>query len=141
VAPALRVPALRAPAVRSPAVRFPAVRSPAVRSPAVRSLAVRAPVIRAPAVRAPAVRAPALRAPKLETQGTASRSSLGVETPDSAEAQRGRGKVLGWSDVDNLALWRAAAGVSQDSVRGAGLRQAQYARCIRAEFLRDPLDR
>jgi hypothetical protein len=57
--------------------------------------AVRALAVRAPAIRAPAVRAPALRAPKMETQGTTSRSSLGMETPDSAEAQRGRGKVLG----------------------------------------------
>jgi hypothetical protein len=33
------------------------------------------------------------------------------------------------------------AGVSQDTVRGAAMRQAQYARRIRAEFLRDTLDR
>jgi hypothetical protein len=62
-----------------------------------------------------------------------------METPDSAEAQRGRGKGLGWSDDENLALCRAAAGVSQDTVRGAGMRQAQYARRIRAEFIRDTL--
>jgi hypothetical protein len=38
-------------------------------------------------------------------------------------------------------LCRAAAGVSQGTVRGAGMRQAQYARRIRAGLLRDPLDR
>jgi hypothetical protein len=108
-------------------------------APALRGPARRGPALRGPAVRAPAVRAPALRAHKIETQGTTFRSSLGMETPDSAEAQRGRGKGLGWCDLENLALCRAAAGVSQDTVRGAGMRQAQYARRIRAELIRDPL--
>jgi hypothetical protein len=49
-----------------------------------------APALRAPAVRAPAIRAPALCAPKTETQSTTSCSFLGMETPDSAKAQRGR---------------------------------------------------
>jgi hypothetical protein len=129
-------PALHGPALRGPALRGPAVRSLAVRSPAVRSLAVRAPAVCNPAVRAPAVRSLALRAPKIETQGTTSRSSFGMETQDSAEAQKRRGKGLGWSDDENLALCRAAAGVSQDTVRGAGMRQAQYARRIMAEFIR-----
>jgi hypothetical protein len=75
----------------------------------------------------------------METQGTTSRSSLGMEAPDSAEAQRGKGKDLGWSNDVNLALCRAAAGVSTDAVRGAGMKQALYARRIRAEFKRDPL--
>jgi hypothetical protein len=75
--------------------------------------------------------APARRAHKIETQGTMFRSSLGMETPDSAEAQRGRGKGLGWSDDYNLAVCRAVVGVSQDIVRGAGMTQAQYARRIR----------
>jgi hypothetical protein len=117
----------------------PALRGPARRGPALRAPAVRAPAVRAPAVRAPALRAPALRAHKIETQGTTFRSSLGMQTPDSAEAQKGPGKGLGWSDAGNLALCRAAGGISQDTVRGAGMRQAQYARRIRAEFIRGPL--
>jgi hypothetical protein len=88
--------------------------------------ALRGPARRGPALCGPARRGPALSAHKIETQGTTFRSSLGMETPDSAEAQRGRGKGLGWSDDENLALCRAAAGVSQDTVRGAGMRQAQY---------------
>jgi hypothetical protein len=108
-------------------------------APALRGPARRGPALRAPAVRGPAVRAPALRAHKIETQGTTFRSSLGMETPDSAEAQKGPGKGLGWSDAGNLALCRVAGGISQDTVRGAGMRQAQYARRIRAEFIRGPL--
>jgi hypothetical protein len=46
---------------------------------------------------------------------------------------------LGWSDDENLALRRAAAGVSQNTVRGASMRQAQYTRRIRAQFIRSPL--
>jgi hypothetical protein len=45
-----------------------------------------APALRGPALRAPAVRGPAVRAHKIESQGPTFRSSLGVETPDSAEA-------------------------------------------------------
>jgi hypothetical protein len=86
--------------------------------------AVRGPAVRGPAVRAPAVRAPALRAHKIETQGTTFRSSFGMETPDSAEAQKRRGKSRGWSDDENLAICHAAAGVSPDTVRDAGMRQA-----------------
>jgi hypothetical protein len=108
-------------------------------APALRGPARRGPVLRAPVLRAPAVRAPALRSHKIETQGTTFRSSLGRETPDSSEAQRGRGRDLGWSDDENLALCCTAGGVSQDTVRSAGMRQAQYARRIRAEFIRDPL--
>jgi hypothetical protein len=88
---------------------------------------------------APALRAPALRAPKIETQGTTSRSSPGMETPDLAEAQRGQGKGLGWPDDVNIALSRVAAGVFKDTVGGTGMRQALYARRIRAEFIGDPL--
>jgi hypothetical protein len=40
-----------------------------------------------------------------------------------------------------ISRYAAQAGVPQDTVRGAGMRRAQYARRIRAEFLRDLLDR
>jgi hypothetical protein len=123
IARVLLAPCSRAARARSTS-RPPRV-APALRGPARRGLALRGP----------AVRGPAVRAHKIETQGTTFRYSLGVEIPDSDEAKRGQGKGLGWSDDGNVALCRAVAGVSQDTVRGAGMRQAQYPRRIRAEFI------
>jgi hypothetical protein len=53
--------------------------------------------------------------------------------------KRGRGKGLGWSDDENLEICRAAAGVSQNTILGASVRQALYGRRIRAEFITDTL--
>jgi hypothetical protein len=75
----------------------------------------------------------------MAAQDLASRSVFAVNAHGSADAQKGRGKGLGWSDDENLALCRAAAFVSQDSIMGASMRQVQYARRIRGAFIKDLL--
>jgi hypothetical protein len=128
VALALRGPALRGPAHRGPADRGPAVRSPAVRSLAVRSFALpypRRPWSRRPWSRRPCSHCPCSRDPCSQNRNAGHHLSLfSWETPDAAEAQKWRGKGLCLSDDENLALCRAKASVSQDTVRDAGMRQA-----------------
>jgi hypothetical protein len=67
---------------------------------------------------------------------------MSVAEADLESGGRARGKGLGWSDVECLALCRAAAAVSQSSMLGAGMSMADYGRRIQKLFLRDerPVD-
>jgi hypothetical protein len=58
------------------------------------------------------------------------------EAAPSANERAGRG--LGWSTVEILALCSSGLTVDRDSVRGAGMKRAERARRLLAEFKRSP---